>query len=834
MNAVKITNPTQVKTEYGVEVLNNSLINSELGCIDTMAFLEAKLTSAVYTEEEKEVFKRAIKSAANILIQRVFLTEQVLIGNYPEQILVPGGLTPSENATKQVEEKPVIVDSKGQELKKEETIKEAKVIVMNPKANKQANKDSNKAKQQDVPKHTSFKRITILGTETILPEDTKKLMTGLYTESKIDEVAKSLIAIGQEEDALNLSLDLFNSNGSLGKTPQEVEKRFFFEILPWAKGIKASEPTGKKFENITLALWVNHLNDIVELQQSKVDVIKAGVEDVKKIGCISMKTQIQLNKFSIDIELEKEVIDMIVSESKVKDLKWESLNEADSKMLAEVGKVPIILSPEDSKVDAVVVIDEPMTFPQFEEKVIALMVKAGKVSKESMLFFSNHINTISEGIYKDKKDEQGKIRASIISKWKALGEQKSASGTTVVKDATTQTDVIGSKGKDGGLGELLTTGNKKDTVQASLNIEKESSHQQSGTVNSSSIGNQTNGVTTDVVSKENVIDGNIETILDEPTAIQQFKDALLKEIKSGNKHALNASMEMWKSLRKFIKSKIKPEVIYQEIKKQVNEELITSVNKEDLPTLYKSVDVAKTEQAIWELSQKCTTFEEFTSLVSKLVFEDKKWNVAANLVEQTNSELFSNMTIEARVDWFKNTVKNKEGYNKAEEIKPTITVEQDKNKQSRIKKASKIPTKDYSKGLTVAGEGITTEVGSCLPKDEEGDISALGEQSPVVSTVPIEEAVMVTELSPIIVVKEEKSVNSKYDCLKSIKDKAEMKKTIAEFLKDRECSLEDRRTDLIDNYLVDSKKYKNTKRNEIENAVNNVINNIPELKKELA
>jgi hypothetical protein len=814
--AAKITNPTQVKTEYGVEVLNNSLINSELGCIDTVAFLESRLTSSVYTEEEKEVFKRAIKSAANILIQRVFLTEQVLIGNYPEQILVPGGLTPSENATKQVEQKPTIVDSKGQELKQEEK-KEAKVIVMNPKANKQANKDSNKAKQQDVPKHTSFKRITILGTETILPEDTKKLMTGLYTESKIDEVAKSLIAIGQEEDALNLSLDLFNSNGSLGKTPQEVEKRFFFEILPWAKGIKASEPTGKKFENITLALWVNHLNDIVELQQSKVDVIKAGVEDVKKIGCISMKTQIQLNKFSIDIELEKEVIDMIVSESKVKDLKWESLNEADSKMLAAVGKIPIILSPEDPKVDAVVVIDEPMTFPQFEEKVIALMVKSGKVSKESMLFFSNHINTISEGIYKDKKDEQAKVRATIISKWKALGEQKNASGTTVVKDVTTQTDVTGSKEK-----EKEITNSGESIVESSVIVPSDivkTESQETLNVNSKLDGTSTDLTTSDAVTTE--------VVIDEPTAIQQFKDIVLAEIKTGNVHALNVGMKAWKSLRKFVTSKIKPEIIYQEIKKQVSEELITSVNKEEIPTLYKSVDVAKTEQVIWELSQKCTTFEEFTSLVSKIVFEDKKWNVAANLVEQTNSELFSNMTLEARVDWFKNLVKNKDGYNKAEEIKPTITVEQDKNKQSRIEKASKIETKDYSKGLTVSyAKGFE-------PK-EEGDISAMGEQSPVVSTVPIEEVATVMESLPITVVKEEKSVNSKYDCLKSIKDKAEMKKTIAEFLKDRECSLEDRRTDLIDNYLVDSKKYKNTKRNEIENAVNNVINNIPELKKELA
>jgi hypothetical protein len=822
--AVKITNPTQVKTEYGVEVLNNSLINSGLECIDTMTFLETRLTSALYNQEEKEAFKRAIKSAANILIQRVFLTEQVLIGNYTEQILVPGGLTPSKDATKQVEEKPVIVDSKGQELKKEETIKEAKVIVMNPKANKQANKDSNKAKQQDVPKHTSFKRVIILGTETILPEATKKLMSGPYTESKIDEIAKTLIDINQEEDALNLSLDLFNSNGSLGKNPIEVEKRFFFEVLPWAKGIKASEPVGKKFENITLALWVNHLNDIVELQQSKVDVIKAGVEDIKKIGCISMKTQIQLNKFSIDTELEKEVIDMIVSESKVKDLKWESLNEADSKMLAEAGRVPIILSPEDPKVDAIVVVEDSMTFPQFEEKVIALMVKSGKVSKESMLFFSNHINTISEGIYKDKKDDQAKVRASIISRWKALGEQKNASGITVVKDATTQTDVIGSKEK-----EKEITNSGESIVESSVIVPSDIVKTESQEILNAN--SKLDGTSTDLTTSDAV---TTEVVIDEPTAIQQFKDALLKEIKSGNKHALNTSMEIWKSLRKFVTSKIKPEVIYQEIKKQVNEELITSVNKEELPTLYKSVDIAKTEQVIWELSQKCTTFEEFTSLVSKLVFEDKKWNVAANLVEQTNSELFSNMTIEARVDWFKNTVKNKEGYNKAEEIKPIVTVEQDKNKQSRIEKASKVTTKDYSKGLTVAGEGITAEVGSCLPKDEEGDISAMGEQNVVVSTVPIEEAATVTESSPITAVKEEKSVNSKYDCLKSIKDKVEMKKTIAEFLKDREGSLEDRKNDLIDNYLVGSKKYKNSKKEEIENAVKNIINNIPELKKELA
>ena len=805
----KITNPTQVKTEYGVEVLNNSLINSELGCIDTVAFLESKLTSAVYTEEEKEVFKRAIKSAANILIQRVFLTEQVLIGNYPEQILAPTGLNPTKDATKQVEQKPTIVDSKGQELRQEKTTKEAKVIQMNPKANKQGNKDASKVKEQEITKPTTFKRVVILGSPTILPEDTKKLMSGPYTESKIDEIAKSLISISQEEDALNLSLDLFNSNGSLGKTTQEVEKRFFFEILPWAKGIKVSEPIGKKFENITLALWVNHLNDIVELQQSKIDVIKAGVEDIKKIGCISMKTQIQLNKFSIDTELEKEVIDMIVSESKVKDLKWESLNEADSKMLAELGRIPIILSQPDPKVDATVVIEAPMTFPKFEEKVIALMVKSNKVSKESMLFFSNHINTISEGIYKDKKEEQGKIRASIISKWKALGEQNDASGTTVVKDAITQTDVIGFKEK-----EKEITNSGESIVESSVIVPSDTVKTESQeTLNANS---KLNGTSTDLTTSDAV---TTEVVIDEPTAIQQFKDALLKEIKSGNKHALNASMEMWKSLRKFIKSKIKPEVIYQEIKKQVNEELITSVNKEELPTLYKSIDIAKTEQTIWELSQKCTTFEEFTSLVSKIVFEDKKWNVAANLVEQTNSELFSNMTIEARVDWFKNTIKNKEGYNKAEENKPAITVEQDKNKQSRIEKASKVTTKDYSKGLTVSyAKGFE-------PK-EEGDISAMGE------SVNIQEVAGPKETASTEIV--QTVTNSKYDCLKSIKDKAEMKKTIAEFLKDRECSLEDRRTDLIDNYLVNSKKYKNTKRNEIENSVNNVINNIPELKKELA
>jgi hypothetical protein len=429
------------------------------------------------------------------------------------------------------------------------------------------------------------------------------------------------------------------------------------------------------------------------------------------------------------------------------------------------------------------------------------MVKSGKVSKESMLFFSNHINTISEGIYKDKKDEQAKVRATIISKWKALGEQKNASGTTVVKDVTTQTDVTGSKEK-----EKEITNSGESIVESSVIVPSDivkTESQETLNVNSKLDGTSTDLTTSDAVTTE--------VVIDEPTAIQQFKDIVLAEIKTGNVHALNVGMKAWKSLRKFVTSKIKPEIIYQEIKKQVSEELITSVNKEEIPTLYKSVDVAKTEQVIWELSQKCTTFEEFTSLVSKIVFEDKKWNVAANLVEQTNSELFSNMTLEARVDWFKNLVKNKDGYNKAEEIKPTITVEQDKNKQSRIEKASKIETKDYSKGLTVSyAKGFE-------PK-EEGDISAMGEQSPVVSTVPIEEVATVMESLPITVVKEEKSVNSKYDCLKSIKDKAEMKKTIAEFLKDRECSLEDRRTDLIDNYLVDSKKYKNT----------------PELKKELA
>ena len=821
---VKITNPTQVKTEYGVEVLNNSLVNSESGCIDIVAFCESRLTSPLYTEEEKETFKRASKSAANILIQRVFLTEQVLIGNYPEQILVPGGLTPSKDAIKQVEEKPVIVDSKGQELKKEEiTVKEAKVIVMDPKANKQANKDNNKAKQQDVPKHTSFKRVIILGTETILPEVTKKLMVGPYTESIIDAVAKSLIDVDQEENALNLSLDLFNSNGSLGKSAQEVEKRFFFEILPWAKGVKASEPTGKKFENITLALWVNHLNDIVELQQSKIDIIKAGVEDIQKIGCISMKTQIQLNKFSIDTELEKEVIDMIVSESKVKDLKWESLNETDSKMLAEVGKIPIILSLINPKIDAEVIIEKtPMTFPEFETQILGLMVKAGKVSKESMLFFSNHINTISEGIYKDKKDEQGKVRASIISKWKALGEQKDASGTTVVKDATIQTDVTGSKEKE------TVTNSGESIAEPSVTVPSDTVNlesQETSNVNSKLNGISTDSTTSDVVTTE--------VVIDEPAAIQKFKDIVLAEIKSGNVHAFNVGMKAWKSLRKFVTSKVKPEVIYQEVKNQVNEELTTSTNKEELPTLYKTVDVAKTEQVIWELSQKCTTFEEFTSLVSKLVFEDKKWNVAANLVEQTNSELFSNMTIEARVDWFKNIVKNKEGYNKAEEPKLTITnvseivkKEQEKNKQNRIEKATKVPTKDYSKGLTIAGEGISGEVGTCLPKSNEGDILTMGESvsTPIV-VGPTETAS--TETVQVV-------TNSKYDCLKSIKDKVEMKKTIAEFLQDRESSLEDRKNDLIDNYLIGSKKYKNTKRDEIMNAVNNVINNVPELKKELA
>jgi hypothetical protein len=318
-------------------------------------------------------------------------------------------------------------------------------------------------------------------------------------------------------------------------------------------------------------------------------------------------------------------------------------------------------------------------------------------------------------------------------------------------------------------------------------------------------------------------------------------------------------MQAWKNLKKFVKSQIKPNVIYQEIKKQVNEELLTSTNKEEIPTLYKAVDVAKTEQVIWELSQKCATFEEFTSLVSKLVFEDKKWNVAANLVEQTNSELFSNMVLEARVDWFKNLVKNKEGYNKAEENKPVVTIEQDKNKKARVDKALKVANKDYSKGLTVAGEGISGEIGTCLPKSDETDASAMGESKEVATglsgktdvvskdnTTGSQKKVENIEDSGQNTVKQNVNTESqenvkpvipgtsKYKCLKSIKDKAEMKKTIAEFLQDRECSLEDRKNDLIDNYLVGSKKYKNTKRDEIVNAVNNVINNVPELKKELA
>lgn len=721
--ALKVTSPQQVAKDFGNETLASSLLQSVTECVDAIVHLQTQLAK-LPNEADKLLYEKAIQAINNTIIGKAFLSEQVLFQN-TNQLIIPSGITATSNSVDKTEQK------LSQDNKKGKSVQLIPKVGVEPK----------KPIVTPAPKHQAYKRLTILNTPGIeLPETTAKLMNGPWTESKIDEVAKSLVETNRVEDALNLSLDLFNANGSLGKKPEEVEKRFFFEVLPFIKGIKVDEPNAKEMETFTLTAWENYLNDIVELYKSKVNVIKAGVEDIKNIGCLSIKTQAMLQPYYIDKSksLVDEIIKMISSESKVEKVKFEAYNEQDIKMLKDAGFEGVILSNPDPSIDTQVIAEDsiPLTYIQLEEQVLAIITKNGGIGKESRKFFEENIVKISESAYATDKVAKEKAWKEIKEKYKAskkVGEPVQPSGTTA---GTTVAE------------------------QAPATLSKE---------------------------------------LTEEEAVKTFSEAIEEKIRNGSRHALNECMQLWKSLRKSVKSNtVKPEKIYNEIKNKINNEGSKEETiKTDLPQMFQKVDVSKKFPEVWKIAEKLTTEKELASYICKLHFEENSWNVAANLVHQTAIKPIADWTSEVQAEWFKKVLSDKSisGYNKAEEEK--------KGNES-------VKLGEESKTVGTENVGLESPTSNQSAKDN-------------VPTEPIKDK----DSNNLPVVS-----NPKYDIIKTTRDKMELKKTVIDFLKDRECSLEDRKNVLIDEYLSKSKRYKSATTADINNFLNKLIANDTELSKE--
>jgi hypothetical protein len=297
-----------------------------------------------------------------------------------------------------------------------------KVIQMNPKipAEKEKVIEENKIKYFE-----GYTRKVIFGTPTKISKKLQILIPLADTETKIDEIAKLLVDENRHEDALNLSIDLFEKFNLMSR--EKVEERFIFEVLPLYYGVKLSENKG--LEKLTLVKWIEFLKDAKELIKSKSSIVNMAITDIKKNKFISFKTQIELNKFnSIDTSVEDDVILTIAKEvkSKPEDLVYEAVNNTDAKLLTEINRKFIITG----KIEDAVIIEESKTCNLAELRKKCLEILKDKNFKGDRFLtahkcFEDGIKLVTDYPSKDDKEKTSVIWNLIKEEYKnTLGGSK--------------------------------------------------------------------------------------------------------------------------------------------------------------------------------------------------------------------------------------------------------------------------------------------------------------------------------------------------------------------------------------------------------------------------
>lgn len=300
--------------KHGENVLLESLVTSPKDLMDTIKFLDSCSNMPGVSKEVSELKTDCF----NILKEKIKLTKfvfNVTSNNQPAIIPTNSQLNLNlENQTKEVKESPeqtmARTEVKSNVIKHDFTKKskdtEQKTVTPKPVENLEKgligefeddkqktvltpNSTSHEVKQSKVISFSAFNgyiRKAVFGTAVELPEIIQKLIPTAETESDIDNIARHLINEGRVEDALNLSIDLFEKSKTSSKLQQEVEKRFLFEILPWAHGVQVDPKTD--MQNISLSIWNDQLKQKALSEVKETETTVGLTLETLRNECINM------------------------------------------------------------------------------------------------------------------------------------------------------------------------------------------------------------------------------------------------------------------------------------------------------------------------------------------------------------------------------------------------------------------------------------------------------------------------------------------------------------------------------------------------------------------
>lgn len=647
-DVMTITSPEQqLKNIQSVDrnILSTTLITSREDVFETINFLTKELTNP---GADVEVIKTQLEIMRKIINTKINLTALVMGINGNTHSITP--VIPTE-----VQQEIIFNNSTNI---KSPAKKEGRVIQMTPTK-----------ETKETEKVTFFKNYTrrvIFGTAIELSVEVQSLITNAKTESDIDEIAMHLILDERYEDALNLSIDLFSRTKL--KTIEEVEKRFLFEVMPWAFNTTCTPL--KDMQNITLSIWAD------QLLQKKANNPVVEATKIENNDSMQKSTQLLKERYKEEGTISKTVqIDLVNNNSQRwsnplywKDMQKEELANAKVRLINLLKEADI--NPNDFVVDTIedsvptrVINWEQVTknakgdFINKNGKVVILATEAPTIA----------VKTVAE-IEKETLEELNKGVATGKAAEKFFKEMK---------------DVPEAKAEKGFAGKLWqkTLDTWKTLLQKKAEIENEEENTGDAVKTAAAIINQIpvdkehEKAEFEKLIKEIIIHGYKDPSLNSKNEF----DRVAKE--KGAKKFLDGNLTNWFNSWKTEVLKEQPELT--EIKRK------TVITK----PLFKKFKVEEKNPDVWESAKLTKTIEEFDKLIDVITFEKKElgWIVSANLVDQYlhNFESTKDFDEVTKHQWFKDCVNKHAEERKSTTIITSIEEKKDKKEEGTITTAPK-------------------------------------------------------------------------------------------------------------------------------------------------
>jgi hypothetical protein len=396
------------------EIVKMSVITSSEELTEGIKFLELLKNLPGAKAEELNLLKTDLFS---IFKHKIALTKKAYGINGNIATIVPN---PQLNLN--LEDVQEVNESEEEKIEPEEQMAKTEVkdnVIKHDfnKKNKQAdlkviNKDVDKVKNQkkEANNFKGYERKVIFGTPAILSETVQKLVITASTESEIDAIARHLVEEGKVEEALNMSIDLFEKSEVAKKSQQEVEKRFLNEILPWCHGV-TTKPF-EDFQNITLAFWNNHLIELSNSIRLVEEITQQAVEEMKA-GQITATTAIKIHT-----DFPNDADKIFANVCKICNIEAVKIESA-----------PMVVSPKKSNTE-IPVTTVGLTYETLQNECIS-MFKANPdpktAFKEVKAFFDKEIvNVVDEGFDKTDKGLFAKLVIEFKKSQKTVEEAEKA------------------------------------------------------------------------------------------------------------------------------------------------------------------------------------------------------------------------------------------------------------------------------------------------------------------------------------------------------------------------------------------------------------------------